>query len=56
MEVLHLMAEGLRNQEIGQKLFISLNTIRYHTKNIFGKLEVSSRTAAVARARELEII
>lgn len=56
MEVLHLMAEGLRNQEIGQKLFISLNTIRYHTKNIFGKLEVSNRTAAVARARDLGIM
>ncbi len=56
IEVLRLMAEGLRNQEIGQKLFISLNTIRYHSKNIFGKLEVSNRTAAVARARELGII
>lgn len=56
MEVLHFMAEGLRNQEIGEKLFISLNTIRYHTKNIFGKLSVSNRTAAVARARELAII
>lgn len=56
MEVLHLMAEGLRNQEIGQRLFISLNTIRYHSKNIFGKLEVSSRSAAVARAHELGII
>ena len=56
LDVLRLMADGLRNQEIGAKLYISLNTIRYHTGNIFGKLGVSSRTAAVVRARELEIL
>lgn len=56
LDVLRLMAEGLRNQEIGAKLYISLNTIRYHTGNIFGKLGVSSRTAAVVRAREMGIL
>lgn len=56
LDVLRLMADGLRNQEIGAKLYISLNTIRYHTGNIFGKLGVSSRTAAVARAREMGIL
>jgi LuxR family maltose regulon positive regulatory protein len=55
MDVLRLMADGLKNQEIGAKLFISLNTIRYHTTNIFSKLSVDNRTAAVARARELGI-
>jgi LuxR family transcriptional regulator, maltose regulon positive regulatory protein len=56
LDVLRLMAEGLRNQEIGARLYISLNTIRYHTGNIFGKLGVSSRTAAVVRAREMGIL
>lgn len=56
LEVLRLMADGLRNKEIGEKLFISLNTIRYHTTNIFGKLGVSNRTAAIVRARELKLL
>lgn len=56
LDVLRLMAAGLKNQEIGAKLYISLNTIRYHTTNIFGKLGVRNRTAAVARARELRIL
>jgi len=50
------MAVGLKNQEIGARLYISLNTIRYHTTNIFGKLGVDNRTAAVARSRELGIL
>jgi len=56
MEVLQLIAFGLTNQEIARKLFISLNTVRTHTKNINGKLSVHSRTQAVARAKELKII
>ena len=56
LDVLRLMAAGLKNQEIGEKLYISLNTIRYHTSNIFGKLGVDHRSAAVARARELNIL
>ena len=48
LDVLRLMADGLRNQEIGAKLYISLNTIRYHTTNLFGKLGVDNRTAAAA--------
>jgi LuxR family maltose regulon positive regulatory protein len=56
LDVLRLMAAGLKNQEIGEKLYISLNTIRYHTTNLFGKLMVDNRTAAVARARELGIL
>lgn len=56
LDVLRLMADGLKNQEICEKLFISLNTIRYHTTNIFGKLGVDNRTAAVARAQTLNIL
>jgi len=56
LEVLHLIAAGLTNQEIAQKLFISLNTVRTHTKNINSKLNVHNRTQAVARAKELGIL
>jgi LuxR family maltose regulon positive regulatory protein len=55
-EVLHFIAAGLTNQQIAQKLFVSLNTIRTHTKNINTKLDVHSRTQAVARAKELGIL
>jgi NarL family two-component system response regulator LiaR len=56
LEVLELMASGLSNQEIADKLFVSLNTIKTHSSNLFLKLEVSRRTQAVQRARELRII
>jgi LuxR family maltose regulon positive regulatory protein len=55
VEVLRLLAEGMKNQEIADRLVVSLNTVRYHTKNIFGKLGVDNRTAAVARGRELSL-
>jgi LuxR family transcriptional regulator, maltose regulon positive regulatory protein len=55
-EVLTLIAEGLKNQEIADRLIISLNTILYHTKNLYGKLGVSHRTQAVQRARELGLL
>jgi LuxR family maltose regulon positive regulatory protein len=56
LEVLQLIAEGLINQEIGDKLYLSLNTIKAHTRNIYGKLGVNSRTQAAARARALGIL
>ncbi len=56
LEVLTLIAGGLSNQEIARKLFISLNTVRTHTKNINSKLNVHSRTQAAARAKELKLI
>ena len=56
LEVLHFIAAGLTNQQIARKLFVSLNTIRTHTKNINSKLNVHSRTQAVARAKELGIL
>jgi ATP/maltotriose-dependent transcriptional regulator MalT len=55
-EVLQLMADGLSNQQIAERLFISLNTIKTHAANLFGKLEVQRRTQAIELARKLSII
>jgi LuxR family maltose regulon positive regulatory protein len=52
-EVLELIAAGLTNREIAAELVISPGTVKKHTGNIYGKLGVSSRTQAAARAREL---
>lgn len=56
MEVLALIAEGLSNQEIAEKLFISESTIKTHVSNLFVKLDVKRRTQAVSKAKELNII
>ncbi len=56
LEVLTLIAAGLKNKEVAEKLFISLNTVLYHTKNIYGKLGVNKRTLAITKARELNLI
>jgi len=56
MEVLHHIAEGCSNVEIGEKLFVSENTIKTHVSNLFVKLDVKRRTQAVTRAKELRII
>ena len=56
VEVLHLVAAGMRNQEIANQLFISLSTVKRHIANAYGKLGVSHRTEAVARANELNLI
>jgi ATP/maltotriose-dependent transcriptional regulator MalT len=56
LEVLQLMAEGLSNQEIAGRLFLSLNTIKTHSSNIFEKLDVRRRTQAVEKAKRLNII
>lgn len=56
LEVLGLVAEGLSNQEVGQRLFLSQATVKTHLVHVFGKLGVDSRTAAVARARGLGLI
>jgi LuxR family maltose regulon positive regulatory protein len=56
LEVLQLIAEGLTNREIASRLFLSLNTVKAHTRNIYGKLGVRSRTQAVARARGLGVL
>ncbi|UCH58438.1 MAG: hypothetical protein JSV61_09465, partial [Anaerolineales bacterium] len=56
LEVLRLVAQGLSNQEITQKLFVALSTVKGHNLRIFDKLQVKSRTEAVARARELGLL
>ena len=56
LEVLALMAEGLSNQEIADRLFVSLNTVKTHTSKLFEKLDVKRRTQAVGKAKELNII
>ncbi|MEM7133921.1 MAG: LuxR C-terminal-related transcriptional regulator [Chloroflexota bacterium] len=56
LEILQLIAAGKKNQEIADELIISLNTVRYHTKNIFGKLGVNKRTQAVAQAQALGLL
>lgn len=55
-EVLELMAKGHSNQEIADKLFVSLNTIKTHSSNLFLKLEVSRRTQAIKKAKDLMLI
>ena len=56
MEVLQLMADGLSNQQIAERLFVSLNTIKTHTSNLFLKMEVERRTQAVDMAKRLGLI
>lgn len=52
LEVLRLIAQGLNNQEIVQKLVLSPKTVRNHITNIFSKLQVADRAQAIVRARE----
>ena len=56
LEVLHLLADGYSNQEIADKLFVSLNTIKTHISKLYQKLNVSRRTQAVQKARDLAIL
>jgi LuxR family maltose regulon positive regulatory protein len=49
--VVELVAQGLTNKEIASRLFVSPTTVRTHLENVFAKLDVHTRTAAVARAR-----
>jgi LuxR family maltose regulon positive regulatory protein len=56
LEILTLIATGLKNKEIAEQLFISLNTVLYHIKNIYSKLGVNKRTLAIIKARELNLL
>jgi len=56
LEILKLIAQGLSNREIGERLFLALDTIKGHNRKIFDKLQVQSRTEAIARARELGLL
>jgi LuxR family maltose regulon positive regulatory protein len=55
-DVLRLMAAGRSNPEIAELLYLSPNTVKWHAKNLFGKLHVSNRVEAVTRAQELELL
>lgn len=55
-EVLQLMSEGLSNQEIAERLFVSLHTVKTHSSKLFEKMDVKRRTQAIEKARQLNII
>ena len=55
-EILGLIAAGLSNREIGEKLFVSENTVKTHSSRLFEKLSVNRRVQAVQKARELRLI
>ena len=56
LEVLQLMAQGLSNLEISERLFVSLNTIKTHSSKVFEKLDVKRRTQVVEKAKRLNLI
>lgn len=56
VEVLELLADGFSNQEVADKLFVSLNTAKTHISNIYTKLNVKRRTQAIQKARDLALI
>lgn len=55
-EILQLINDGLSNQQIAAKLFVSENTVKKHVSNLFLKLDVQRRTEAIKKAKELNII
>ena len=56
IELLQLISDGLSNRDVGDKLFISLHTVKAHTRNIYAKLEAHNRTEAVAKARAFGLL
>ena len=56
MDVLRLLCQGMKNADIAKELFLSENTVKYHLKKVFQKLQASSRSEAITRAREWEIV
>ncbi len=56
LEILKLIAQGLSNREISERLFLALDTVKGHNRRIFDKLQVQRRTEAIARARELGLL
>jgi LuxR family maltose regulon positive regulatory protein len=56
LEILQLMAQGLSNRAISERLFLAVSTVKGHNQIIFGKLRVQRRTEAVARARALGLV
>jgi LuxR family transcriptional regulator, maltose regulon positive regulatory protein len=56
IEVLQLIAQGLTNRQIGERLYLALDTVKGHNRRLFGKLGVKNRTEAVLRAGQLELL
>ena len=56
LEVLRLLATGLSNSEIAQRLVVTVHTVKWHTKNLYGKLDATNRAQAIVRARSLGLI
>jgi LuxR family maltose regulon positive regulatory protein len=56
IEIMQLIAEGLSNREISERLYLALSTVKGHNRNIYGKLQVERRTEAIARAHELGLL
>jgi LuxR family maltose regulon positive regulatory protein len=56
IEVLRLMADGYKYQEIAERLVVSINTVRHHTRNVYAKLDANNRTQAIGRAKELNLL
>ena len=56
LEILGLMAEGNSNQEIANRIFVSLSTVKTHNQNLFEKLDVNKRTQAIEKAKRLNLI
>ena len=56
LEVLRLIAAGLSNKKIAEALFVSLSTVKTHLRNIYGKLNLHSRTEAIVKAKELDLL
>jgi len=56
MEIILLISAGHSNQEIADKSFVALSTVKWHINNIYGKLQVTSRTQAIVRAQQLKLV
>lgn len=56
LEILDLMAQGFSNEEIAEKIFVSLSTVKSHNQNLFMKLDVKRRTQAIEKAKRLNLI
>jgi LuxR family maltose regulon positive regulatory protein len=56
MEVLGYLADGLTNQQIADRMVVTINTVKAHTRRLYGKLNVNNRTQAVARGRACSLL
>ena len=56
LEVLRLIEQGFSNQEIADRLFLAVSTVKGYTRTLFDRLQVQRRTEAVVRARELGLL